>query len=305
MHHEELAARIRALRAERKAVILAHVYTPIEVQQVADYTGDSLGLSRKAAEKGSDHRMIVFCGVRFMAETAAILSPEKTVVVPDPDAGCPMADMITAEAVRGLRRENPDAAVACYVNSTVEVKAECDVCVTSANAVKIVSRLPQRRVVFVPDECLGAWVQRKCPDKELVLWPGFCPTHHRITPEHVAAARAAHPGAVVMAHPECSMSVLDAADFIGSTGQMQDHAKTSGASSFVVASENGLLARLALDNPGKSFFPVTETAVCPNMKRSTLPLVLDALENATHVVRVDPVVGKRALAAINRMFELS
>jgi quinolinate synthase len=301
----DIVSRINELRAAKKAVILAHVYTLPEVQEIADYTGDSLGLSRKAAEKGSDSRLIVFCGVYFMAETAAILSPDKRVLVPDPDAGCPMADMINAETVRGLRRAHPGAAVACYVNSTVEVKAESDVCVTSANAVKIVSLLPQEEVIFIPDESLGAYVQAQLPRKRLLLWPGFCPTHHRMLREHVAAAKAAHPGALVLAHPECTTDLLELADFIGSTGQMQEYAKKSSATDFIIASENGLLARLMTDNPNKAFFPVSEAAICPNMKRTTLPKILDVLENETHVVRVDPVVGGRALAAINRMLEMS
>lgn len=302
---QELAARIRELRDAKKAVILAHVYTLPEVQDVADYTGDSLGLSRKAAEKDTDSRMIVFCGVSFMAETAAILSPQKKVLMPDPGAGCPMADMIRGEDVRALRREHPGAAVACYVNSTAEVKAESDVCVTSANAVKIVSRLPERKVIFVPDASLGAFVQARVPDKEMVLWPGYCPTHHRMLREHVEAARTAHPGALVLAHPENTADLLELADFIGSTGQMQEYAKKSGAREFLIATENGLVARLARDNPGKLFHAVSPLAVCPNMKRTTLPKILDALENETYPVRVDPAVRQRALAAIDRMLALS
>jgi quinolinate synthase len=302
---QDIVARINTLRDAKKAVILAHVYTLPAVQEIADYVGDSLGLSRKAAEKGTDRRMIVFCGVYFMAETAAILSPEKKVLVPDPAAGCPMADMIGAEDVRALRREHPGAAVACYVNSTAEVKAESDVCVTSANAVRIISRLPEKKVIFVPDGSLGAYVQAQVPDKMLFLWPGYCPTHHRMLREHLAAAKAAHPAALVLAHPENTADLLELADFIGSTGQMQEYAKNSGAGEFLIASENGLLARLARDNPGKLFHPVSSLAVCPNMKRTTLPKVLDALENETHPVRVDPAVAERALAAINRMLSLS
>jgi len=300
-----LIARIQELRAEKKAVILAHVYTRPEVQDIADYTGDSLGLSRKAAEKGTDHRMIVFCGVSFMAETASILSPEKKVLMPDPGAGCPMADMVTGEDVRALRREHPGAAVACYVNSTAEVKAESDVCVTSANAVKIIGRLSEKKVIFVPDGSLGAYVQARVKDKEMVLWKGYCPTHHRMLREHVESARAAHPLALVLAHPENTPDLLELADFIGSTGQMQEYVKKSGAREFLIASENGLVARLSKDNPGKTILPVSPLAVCPNMKKTTLPKVLDALENETHPVRVDPAVRQRALAAIERMLSLS
>ncbi len=303
--HDGLSQRIRELAREKRAVILAHVYTRPEVQDVADYVGDSLGLSRKAAEKNGDRGIIVFCGVHFMAETAAILSPDKKVLVPDPEAGCPMASMVGAEDVRGLRAAHPAAQVACYVNSTVDVKAESDVCVTSSNAVKIVRGLESKEVIFVPDRSLGAYVQSQVPEKTMILWPGYCPTHHRMIAGFVEEAKAAHPGAVVMAHPENTRDILELADFIGSTGQMQAHAAASKAREFIVASENGLLYRLAKDNPGKSFYPVTRIAVCPNMKKTTLAKILDVLERENNVVRVEEPVRSRALAAINRMLALS
>ncbi len=301
----DLAERIRSLAREKGAVILAHVYTRPEVQDIADYVGDSLGLSRKAAAMKEEARIIVFCGVHFMAETAAILSPDRKVLVPDPEAGCPMASMVTAADVRQLRREHPGAVVACYVNSTVEVKAESDVCVTSANAVKIIRAIKGGEVIFVPDRSLGAYVQSQVPEKKLILWPGYCPTHHRMIAAFVEQARAEHPGAIVMAHPENTRDILDSADFIGSTGQMQTYAEKSEARDFIVASENGLLYRLAKDNPGKNFYPVTKLAVCPNMKKTTLRRIFDVLEKENNEVRVDEPVRSRALKAINRMLELS
>lgn len=297
--------RIDELRREKQAVILAHVYTLPAVQDIADYVGDSLGLSQKAAALGSGCRIIVFCGVRFMAETAAILSPRRKVLVPDPDAGCPMASMVSAADVRALRAEHPGAMVVCYVNSTVEVKAESDVCVTSSNAVKIVRRLPAGKIIFIPDRSLGAYVGSQVPEKELILWPGYCPTHHRMIAEQVSEAKAAHPEALVLAHPECTPDVLALADFIGSTGQIQSFAAESKAREFIVASENGLLYRLGNDNPGKSFSPVTKLAVCPNMKKATPRKLLDVLEREDHAVRVDESLRKRALGAINRMLEMS
>jgi quinolinate synthase len=301
----DLAQRIRGLAREKRAIILAHVYTRPEVQDIADYVGDSLGLSQKAAQKDDDRGIIVFCGVYFMAETAAILSPDKKVLVPDPEAGCPMASMVSAADVRDMRAGHPGAPVACYVNSTVEVKAESDVCVTSSNAVKIVRGLDSDEVIFVPDRSLGAYVQSQVPDKKLILWPGYCPTHHRMIAEFVEQARAEHPGALVMAHPENTRDILEKADFIGSTGQMQAHAAKSPAREFIVASENGLLYRLAKDNPGKRFHPVTRIAVCPNMKKTTLAKILDVLEREDNVVRVEEPVRSRALAAIQRMLALS
>jgi quinolinate synthase len=303
--HDDLSARIRELAREKRAIILAHVYTLPAVQDVADYVGDSLGLSRKAAEKNEDRGIIVFCGVHFMAETAAILSPDKKVLVPDPEAGCPMASMVSAEDVRGLRAEHPNAEVACYVNSTVEVKAESDVCVTSSNAVKIVRGLKSNEVIFVPDRSLGSYVQTQVPDKKLILWPGYCPTHHRMIAAFVQEARAVHPEALVMAHPENTRDILEVADYIGSTGQMQSFAASSKAVEFIVASENGLLYRLGKDNPGKRFYPVTGLAVCPNMKKTTLRKILDVLEREDNIVRVEEAVRTRALAAIDRMLAMS
>jgi quinolinate synthase len=296
---------IRSLRGEKNAVILAHVYAPMEVQEIADFVGDSLGLSQRAALTGPTHRIIVFCGVRFMAETAALLSPERKVLLADPSAGCPMADMVSAEEVRTLRHEHPGAVVACYVNSTVAVKAESDVCVTSSNAVKVVRGLPCDEVIFVPDQNLGLYVQSRVPEKRFVLWPGHCTVHRTIRPFHIEAARSAHPEAVVLAHPACTPDVLLLADFVGSTGQIRTFVRQSKGTAFIIATENGLIDRLAADNPGKSFHPATELSVCPNMKKISLRKVRDVLSHEGNVVSVPRELRERALAAVNRMLDLS
>jgi len=300
-----LVQRLTTLKREKHATVLAHVYTVPEVQDVADFVGDSLGLSRQAAALDPSIRIIVFCGVHFMAETAAMLSPGRTVLLPDPAAGCPMADMVTDEDVRAMRREHPGAAVACYVNSTAAVKAESDVCVTSSNAVRVIARLAEREVIFVPDRSLGMWIQKQLPDKRLILWDGFCPIHHSMLRTQVEAARRAHPGALVLAHPENTEELLELADFIGSTEQIVRHARESKGTEFIIATENGILHRLRTQNTGKTFYPVAEWAVCPNMKKNTLASVVACLEGELNPVTVDPAVAARALRAINRMLELS
>jgi len=299
------SGRVAELKREKHAVVLAHVYTIPEVQDVADYVGDSLGLSREAASLDPSVRTIVFCGVHFMAETAALLSPGRTVLIPDPSAGCPMAEMVSEADVRQMRRAHPGAAVACYVNSTAAVKAESDVCVTSSNAARVISRLAEREVIFVPDRSLGLWVQKQLPGKHLVLWDGFCPIHHSMLRSQVVELRRLHPGALVLAHPENTEELLELADFIGSTEGIVRHARASAAAEFIIATENGILHRLRLQNPGKTFHPVAAWALCPNMKKNTLESVVSSLEQDRHVVTVDPAVAGRALRAINRMLELS
>jgi quinolinate synthase len=301
----EIAARIQQLKKEKNALILAHVYTSPEIQDLADFVGDSLGLSRKSADASVPQDKIIFCGVYFMAETAALLSPQKKVFIPEPNAGCPMADMADADEVVKLKKTHPDAAVVTYVNSTAAVKAVSDICVTSANAVDIVQKLPQKKIIFVPDKSLGAYVAAQVPDKKIILWPGFCPTHHRILAEFLTRVKTAHPQALVLAHPENNKNILDQADFIGSTGQMQKYAAASAAEEFIVASENGLLHRLRTDNPTKRFYPVTPLAVCPNMKKNTLEKLLNVLENETNLVTVDPITAHKARQAIQKMLELS
>jgi quinolinate synthase len=301
MPHTHLQRRLAALKAERNAIILAHNYQLPEVQDAADFTGDSLELARAA--KGGEADVILFCGVHFMAETAAILSPEKTVLLPDESAGCPMADMATADDVAALKERHPGAAVVCYVNSTAAVKAVSDVCCTSSNAVDIVSRFPrEREVIFVPDKYLGAHVARAL-GRELVLWPGYCPTHARLLPEHVAAARAAHPGAPILIHPESRAEVSLAADAVLSTGGMVKFALETRAETVVVGTELGMLHRLRKENPRVRFEPLFEGALCPNMKKTTLENMIWALEEMRPRVAVPEEIAARARIAVERMLQ--
>jgi quinolinate synthase len=297
--NERLIEKIGQLKAERNAVILAHNYQPGEIQDIADFTGDSLALSIKAAATDAD--VIVFCGVKFMAETAAILSPGKTVLLPDKNAGCPMADMMTGEQLRELKRKHPGALVVCYVNSSAQVKAESDYCCTSANAVEVVESLPKdSKVIFVPDQHLGRFVVEKT-GREMILWPGYCPTHAFITEDDIKKAREAHPGAVVMAHPECNEPVKAVSDKLLSTGQMLKFAKQSDAKKFIVATETGIIHTLKKENPGKEFFPATTRAVCPNMKRITLDKVLWSLEDMHYKITVPADIAARAKKSLEKM----
>lgn len=294
---------IRALAQERKAVILAHNYTRGEVQDVADYTGDSLELARKAATV--DAEVIVFCGVYFMAETAAILNPGKTVLIPEPSAGCPMADMITGAQVRELKAKHPGAKAVCYVNSTAEVKAECDMCVTSGNAERVMATFaPDQEILFVPDQHLGGHISHLL-GRTYTLWPGYCPTHQMITVAGIAAARAAHPGAPVLVHPECAKDVREAADEALSTGGMCAYARTATAHEIIVGTEVGILHRLRKENPDKVFYPVSERMVCPNMKKTTLENLRDALKEGQHVVTVPEPIATRARHAVQAMLAIA
>ncbi len=297
--NEQLIKKIKELKAERNAVILAHNYQPGEIQDIADFTGDSLALSVKASATDAD--VIVFCGVKFMAETAAILSPGKTVLLPDKNAGCPMADMITGEQLRELKHKNPGALVVCYVNSSAEVKAESDYCCTSANAVEVVESLPKNsKIIFVPDQHLGRFVVEKT-GCEMILWPGYCSTHAFITEDDIKKARDAHPGAIVMAHPECTEPVKAVSDKILSTGQMLKFAKQSGAKQFIIATEMGIIHTLKKENLGKDFYPATTRALCPNMKRITLDKVLWSLEDMHYKITVPADIAARAKNALEKM----
>jgi len=298
----DMIAEIRALASEKRAVILAHNYQRAEVQDVADFVGDSLGLSRTASDTDAD--VIIFCGVHFMAETAKILAPGKTVVLPVIDAGCPMADMITAEKLAAWKAEYPGVPVVTYVNSTAEVKALTDVCCTSANAPQIVRSLGVDRVLFAPDRNLAHWVAEQVPGVEVIAWQGFCPTHERIRAEHVVAAKEAHPDAEVLAHPECRPEVLELADAVLSTSGMLRWAAESPATGFIVVTEEGLLHGLEKAAPGKRFFTLDPCAVCPNMKKTTLPDVLRALQTLEPRIEVPDEVRARALAAVERMVEI-
>jgi len=299
---DALDAEIRALAKDRNAVILAHNYCRAEVQDVADFTGDSLELARKATQVEAG--MIVFCGVSFMAETAKILNPEKTVLIPDASAGCPMADMITGSQLRELKARHPGAKAVCYVNSTAEVKAECDMCVTSGNAERVMRSFgPDETILFVPDQHLGGHIADLL-GRRYELWQGYCPVHAALTAEAVAAARAAHPGAVVMVHPECAKPVREAADQALSTGGMCAFARESAATDFIVGTETGILHRLRKENPAKRFRPVSENLVCANMKKTTLENLRDALRDRKHEVIVPEEIAIRARRAIEAMLSV-
>ena len=300
----ELRDEIAALKKERDAVVLAHTYQPGEVQDCADYVGDSYGLS--VAARKAEGAVIVFCGVRFMAETAAILNPSRRVILPEPKAGCPMADMITPEELKELKEQYPDHLVMCYVNSTADIKALSDVCCTSSNAEQIARRLPEGRgIIFVPDQYLGSWVGERT-GREMVLWNGFCPTHLRITPELLRAAREAHPDAELLIHPEAASECRDLADAVLSTGGMCDYAAASSVKEFIVATENGILHTLRKQNPAKSFFSISNAIVCPNMKRGSVRSLRDALRGTggEHIV-VEEETAKQAMCSIEEMLRLS
>ncbi len=300
---QTIQEKIQELKRARGAIIIAHNYQPDEVQAIADFTGDSLELSRKAAEL--EEEVIVFCGVHFMAETAAILSPEKTILLPDQFAGCPMADMITAEQLRAKKAKHPDAVVICYVNSSAAVKAECDLCCTSSNAKKIVASVPaDKEIIFVPDTHLGHYVQKEL-NREMIIWDGYCPTHARIRDVDILREKADHPNAKVMAHPECPLPIRDLADYLLSTGQMATHAKESDEMEFIVATEMGLLYRLRNENPEKKFYAVSDRALCPNMKKIDLEKILWSLEDMQYRVTVPEETANKARRSIEAMLELS
>jgi quinolinate synthase len=295
---------IQALKEQKNAVVLAHTYQPAEVQDIADYVGDSYGLSVEATRVKADR--IIFCGVMFMAETAAILNPLKTVIIPEPKAGCPMAEMITPQELVAVKKQYPDHLVICYVNSTADIKALSDICCTSSNALKIVRQIPKEQgIIFVPDKHLGGYVREKS-GHEMVLWDGFCPTHVRITPDMIAMARKAHPGAAVLIHPEAPKASRDGADHVFSTGGMCDFVKKDSGREYIIATETGIIHTLEKQNPGKRFYPVSDLALCPNMKKMTLEKVLAALDGSGGaVVSVPQDIADKARKSLTRMLEMS
>ena len=300
---ESLADKINKLKRERNAIILAHNYQIGEVQDIADYVGDSLGLSIQASKTKAD--VIVFCGVHFMAETAAIISPNKKVIMPDVNAGCPMADMITVEGLRKLKAEHPDAKVVCYVNSSAAIKAESEICCTSANAVRVVQSLKDaKEIIFIPDQYLGHYVSTIVKDKKFIFWQGFCPTHMRILPKHIEDARKKHPNAKVMVHPECRPETIALADEVLSTGGMLKYAKESDAKEIIVGTEIGIIHRLQKENPKKKFYPAFDKATCPNMKLTNLEKVLWSLEDLKTEVKVPQAIAAKARSAIDKMLEI-
>lgn len=299
--NKELIDRILRLKKEKNAAILVHNYQLGELQEIADFIGDSLGLSQNAAQ--TDAKVIVFCGVQFMAETASILCPDKTILLPDLDAGCPMADMITAEQLREKKRALPGVPVVCYVNSSAEVKAESDICCTSANALKVVASLEAKEILFVPDQYLGHYVSTKT-SKKIILWPGFCPPHARIQPEDVVRLKQAYPQARVMVHPECTPAVIALADEVLSTSGMCRFAAETKAKEIIVGTEVGIIYRLKKENPAKRFIPISEQVICPHMKLINLEKVLWSLEELSPEIKVPEATRLKAKAAVDKMLSI-
>jgi len=298
----ELIEKINQLKKERNAVILAHNYQLPEIQDMADYVGDSLGLSIQASKTNAD--VIVFCGVYFMAETAKILSPDKTVLIPDRNAGCPMADMITAEDLRKLKAEHPGAKVLCYVNTTADVKAECDVCCTSGNAEKIVRNVFHQddEAIFVPDQYLASWISGRL-GRDFIIWQGYCPTHVKILPEDIIKRKDFYPNAEVLVHPECPPGITTLADHVLSTEGMCRYVKEAKMREFIIGTEIGILHRMKKENPDKFFYPASERAICPSMKRTTLEKVLWSLEGMGHEVTVSRDIMQKAKACLQKMID--
>ena len=297
----ELIENIISLKERKNAVILSHNYQLGEIQDIADFVGDSLGLSQQATKTDAD--VIVFCGVHFMAETASILCPDRTVLLPDLNAGCLMANMITAEGLIKRKREFPGIPVVCYINSSADVKAESDVCCTSANAVKVIESLDAKEILFVPDQYLGHYISTKT-DKKLILWPGYCPTHVKIQPQDITKLKLGYPQAKVIVHPECTPEVIALADEVLSTSGMCRFAQQTEAKEIIVVTEIGLLHRLSKENPDKKFIHTSGKAICPNMKLITLEKVLWSLQDMTHEVKVPEEIRLKAKTAVDKMLEI-
>jgi len=303
LYKDKLKKKIERLKKKRNAVIIVHNYQRDEIQEIADISGDSLALARAAIKTNAD--IIVFCGVRFMAESAAILNPDKKVLLPVKEAGCPLADMITVEKLLRKRKEFPDAAVVCYVNSSAAIKAESDISCTSSNAIDVVRSVKNKRIIFIPDKNLGRYVQSIVPEKDIILWDGYCPTHLRLTEEDVVKAKRKFPNAEFIAHPECSPEVLWLADHICSTGGMFKYAKKSKSKEFIIGTESGMLYKLRKDNPDKKFYVPTTNLICANMKLTTLGWLAHSLENLVHEVKVPDVISQKARRALEKMLSIT
>ena len=295
--------KIKLLKKQKNAVILAHCYQPVEIDEVADYVGDSLYLSQVASKTDAD--IIIFAGVYFMAQTAKLLSPNKKVLLPQIEAGCRMADMLSHKQLKEFISKHPSLKTVCYVNSTAEVKAECDICCTSSNAEKIVKSLGVSKILFVPDTYLGKWVEKQLGNVEVITYPGFCPTHLQIRPTDVENARKKYPDALILAHPECHMSVSSTADYVGSTAAIMKYVKESKNKSFVIATEQGVVDRLKRDYPNKNIIPIKNNIVCPNMKMTSLEDILYVLETGENEIIVDKDIAKKAVNCLNAMLEVS
>ncbi|OPY87066.1 MAG: Quinolinate synthase A [Smithella sp. PtaU1.Bin162] len=300
----EIIDKINKLKKEKNAVVLVHNYQLPEIHDIADFVGDSLGLSIEAANTTAD--VIVFCGVHFMAETAKILSPQKKVLLPDKNAGCPMADMIDAESLKALKAKHPRAVSLCYVNTSAAVKAECDYCCTSANALKMVQHIlaGHEEIIFVPDRYLASFVSAQV-QRNFILWNGHCPIHAAILPEHIAGAKKQHPHAKVLIHPECKPDITALADIVTSTEGMCRYVKDSTEKEFIIGTELGIIARMQKENPGKLFYPASGKAICPDMKRTTLAKVLRSLTDMTYEITVPQNIVNKARLAIERMTQVT
>jgi len=299
----DILNKINQLKKEKNAIILAHYYTPGEVQAIADYVGDSYYLAKTAKNTNAD--TVVFCGVAFMGESAKILNPEKTVLMPDASADCPMAHMVTVAKIEELKKQYSDLAVVCYINSTAELKTHSDVCVTSSNAIKIVKALPNKNIFFVPDRNLGRYVAEQVPEKNIILNDGCCPIHAEITPQHIKLAREKHPDALVLTHPECVEEVVKLSDYIGSTAEILDYAKASEHKEFIICTEDGVDYALCLNNPDKKFYYAKEEFCCRDMKLNTLENVLHVLETGENEVIVDEATRVNALVPLDKMLEMA
>lgn len=299
----ELVEKINILKKKKNAVILAHCYQNAEIDEVADYVGDSLYLSQMAAKTNAD--IILFAGVYFMAQTAKILCPNKKVLLPRLESGCRMADMISLNQLREFKSKHPNIPTVCYINSTAEVKSECDMCCTSSNAVKVVKSMNAEKILFLPDTYLGKWVEAQLGNIEIVTYPGFCPTHLQIRPEDIENARGKYPEALILAHPECHQAVTKLADYVGSTTGIMKYAIESDKKQFIIATEKGVVDRLQRDYPEKEFILIKESIVCPNMKWHTLTDIYNALEKEEHEIDVDKEIASKAMKCIDRMLEVS
>ncbi len=299
----ELIEKINKLKKEKNAVILAHCYQNVEIDEVADYVGDSLYLSQMAAKTNAD--IIIFAGVYFMAQTAKILNPSRKVLLPRLESGCRMADMITLDQLREFKSKYPKMPTVCYINSTAEVKSECDICCTSSNAVKIVDSLKADEVLFLPDTYLGKWVESQLGNVKVNTYTGFCPTHVQIRPNDITEARKKYPNALVLAHPECHQSVVAMADYVGSTTGIMKFAAQSDKKEFIIATEKGVVDRLKRDYPEKEFYLIKDNVICPNMKWHTLTDIYNALDREEHEITVDTEIASKALKCIDRMLEVS
>lgn len=298
---DSLVDKIKKLKKEKNAIVLAHCYQNVEIDEVADFVGDSLYLSKMAKETNAD--IIVFAGVSFMAETAKLLSPNKKVLLPRTESGCFMADMINLDSLREFKAQHPNIPVVCYVNSTAAIKAECDICCTSSNALDIVRNMKVPEVLFVPDTYLGKWVEAQLDGVKVTTFNGFCPTHLRITPKDMEDARTKYPNAKILAHPECHFKISALADYVGSTKAIMDYVANSSDKEFVIATEKGVVDRLTRDYKDKKFHLIKDTIVCQNMKWNTLDDIYNSLLNETHEIFLDETVSEKAMACINRMWE--